>query len=58
MKALSLVWSLSSDKPTRDIMKGTPGLIDALAAASKEEGDVAKKALGALGNLAPGLIAS
>lgn len=58
VKALSLVWSLSSDKPTRDIMKGTPGLIDALAAASKEEGDVAKKALGALGNLAPGLIAS
>ncbi len=58
VKALSLVWSLSSDKPTRDIMKGTPELIEALSAASKEEGDVAKKALGALGNLAPGLIVS
>ena len=39
------------------IVARTP-VIDALAAASKEEGDVAKKALGALGNLAPGLIAS
>lgn len=58
VKALSLVWSLSSDKPTRDIMKGTTELIEALSGASKEEGEVAKKALGALGNLAPGLIVS
>jgi hypothetical protein len=55
VKALSLIWSLSSDKPTRDIMKGSHELIDAISKAASEDGDVAKKALGALGNLAPGM---
>mgnify|MGYP002835533790 CR=1 FL=1 len=55
VKALSLVWSLSSDKVSRTLMKASTELIDALSVCATEEGEVAAKALGALGNLAPDL---
>ena len=52
-RCVSIIWSLCGDKDTRHFLSENTALIDSLTVAAGRGGELSKKAMGALSNLAP-----